>query len=321
MRIHELSSLLLAAALCGLAPVSLAGGDDTSLTTDRKKEIAVTLELALHREPPALSAFDGECKAYACKDGCTEQCKAETAKYVAKVQADPTAYYGEMFAKEPESWKVLAPLIETRFAGEKTTSEQRGIMLDLVAYAPYETSAELSAELWRDNRAAFTEEHVLVFASRGGECFTEELRTRVASGACADIRPAALLAFRGDATGKKSLVTAIKTANLRKDASDALLAALALEGLGKEGVFDRVRTEVGDEALAALDEGDLDRARRLALQAQFFTELAAKGEGKWAKKLDLARLEQKIGYHCESRCGELASAESIFALIETVTPM
>jgi len=319
MRIHKLSSLLLGVALCGLAPTSLAGGnDETYLTTDRKKEIAVVFEQVLHREPPV---FDGACEAAACKDGCTEQCKAATAKYVAWAEADPTAYYGEMFAKKPESWTVLAPLIEDRFAGDETTSEQREVMLDLVAYAPYEASSRLSAALWRQNRSAFTDEHVLTFASRGGECFTEELRARVAKGACADIRPAALLAFRGDATGKKALWAAVETSSPCKDASQALLAALALEKLGKRGTFDRVRADVSEAALAALDEGDLDRARRLALQTQFFAELAANSEGKWAKKVDLARLEKNLGYHCESRCGELASAESIFALIESVTPM
>ena len=320
MRIHKLSTLLAGAFLCGLAPTSLAGEDyGKSLDEDQKKEIVKAFELALQRELPAM---DGPCESKACQESCTEECKAYTAKYVAKMEANPTAYYGEMFAKKPVAWQVLSPMIEKRFGAYATTADQRGIMLDLVAYAPYETSAELSTALWDEDRQAFTEEHVLAFASRGGKCFHEELRARVASNTCGDIRPAALLAFYGDDTGKEALVHAVKQANYGKDACQPLVAALALEKLGHEGSFDRTRQRVSDAALEALDEGDLGRARQLALQAQFFTELAGltEGKGKWAK-LDLAWLNEKVSNHCQSRSDELASAEAVFELIESVTPM
>ena len=111
------------------------------------------------------------------------------------------------------------------------------------------------------------------------------------------------------------LVTAARTKDICCDnVVDTLLASAALKGLGKKEYFNDARVRVKDAVLSALDEGDLDGARGLALSAEFF---AKEAKGKWG----LGYVGRSVSYHCEERSKEVATADQIFALIERITPL
>lgn len=330
MRKKPLFLLLAGATLLASAPAAWTQANygkakqayaEEPLTATEADEVAASFERALRCEIPV---FDDECKAEACKDGCTEECKAATAKYREKVAANPVAYYAEAFSRRPASWKVLAPLVGERFVADRTTAGERAIMLELLAWAPYETAAKLSSHLFAQRADAFTQEHVLAFATRGGKPFEERLREQAiacnAQESPCDIRPAAYFALHESAVGKDALVRVVKHASFEEGpATQPLIAALALERLGQGGVFQAMLGRVQEAAFAALDAGDLERARELGLSAQYFQELAgAEKNGKW---VDLAWLDEKLAGRCAAEAPRLADAHALFLLIESVSPM
>lgn len=336
MRITKLSLLLAGATLLGLAPLTQAQGYDkakkkkaagyekVALTAEEKAEVIANFERALDSQLPVF----GECEYEACAEGCTEECQAKTAKWKEKVAANPTAFYAEAFAKRPASWDVLSPLVEKQFAAEVTSDKQRAIMLELVAYAPYEAGAELSSKLYETNAQAFTTDHVLAFALRGGKPFKTALWAQAEAsnegqGCCADIRPAAFFAFQGEGVGKYALVNTYKTAGQHIEhgsITQPMIAALALERLGKEGLVAELLAQAQDAALVALDEGELKRAKSLAMQAEYFGKLSRSEEGK-GKWLELAWMDEKVAEHCSAKAPEVANADDVFELIESVSGM
>ena len=204
------------------------------------------------------------------------------------MKADPVAYYGEMFAMKPASWQSLAPVIIERYGAEGTTSDQRGTLVELASYAPYESSAKLGTKLYKMDASPFEVEHVLSFASRGGEVFEGILREKVektnGKEGCCDVRPAAFLAMRGDAVGKMTLVRALKEQPLDENTvGSVMIAAVGLEKLGKTGLVEKTQRRVHEAALAALDAGEIDSAREIALQGEVLPrdplELQGEGQG------------------------------------------
>jgi len=336
MRTQKLTLFLAGATLLGLAPLTQAqdykkakkkayGYEKVALSAEEEAQVVANFERALNAQLPA---FDGECKAKACAEGCTEECQAETARWQKKVAANPTAYYGKSFAKRPASWDVLTPLVEKQFAAKATSEKQRAIMLELVLHAPYETGSELGSKLYETYSKAFEQDHVLAFAQRGGKVFKKALYAQAEAsnegeGCCADIRPAAFFAFNGDGVGKYALVRAAKTANVHFEhgsMTQPMIAAMALERLGKEGVVESLLAQAQDAALAALDEGEMKRAKRLALQAEYFQKLSRSEEGK-GKWVELAWMDEKVAEHCSEKAPEVADADDVFQLIESVSGM
>jgi hypothetical protein len=336
MRIQKLTLFLAGATLLGLAPLTQAqdykkakkkanGYEKVALSAEEEAEVIANFERALNAQLPA---FEGECKGKACAEGCTEECQAATAKWQKKVSANPTAYYAKSFAKRPASWDVLAPLVEEQFVAQGTSEKQRAIMLELVLYAPYETGSKLGSKLYEANSEAFGQDHVLAFALRGGKSFEKALYAQAEAsnkgeGCCADIRPAAFFAFHGDGVGKYALVRAAKTANVHFEhgsMTQPMIAAMALERLGKQGLVDELLVQAKDAALAALDGGEMKLATRLALQAEYFQKFSRseEGQGKW---VELAWMDEKVAEHCSDKAPEVADADDVFRLIESVSGM
>ncbi len=316
---NKLTLLVPIAALLATASAWAGGGGDGSPATGRDY-VAAELDKLLQRKLPA--AGEMQCDYPSCASGCTEECKAATAKYIARCQSMPAEFYAGVFNKDAANWPIVAELVRERFACTTTTCEQKGLLLDLACYAPNEIASKLGEELWSVERKSFSPSHVLDFAGRGSEIFTNEIRAQVKKQSCGkdvcDIRPAAFLALRGDASGEKVLQQTLQTACFEQGSiARPMVAALALEDLGRKGVLADVRKQVEKAALDALDAGNLDRARSLALEAEFFTLMMKKSQA-YGKKLDLAWLEERLAGYCQEKSAELADADQVFKRIESV---
>ena len=182
--------------------------------------------------------------------------------------------------------------------------------------------------LYEAKADAFGEDYVLAFALRGGKPFKKALYAQAEAanegqGCCADIRAAAFFAFQGNDVGKPALVQAYKSADQHFEhgaITQPMIAAMALERLGKEGVVELMLAQAGDAALAALDAGEMKRAKGIAMQAGYFAKLSQteQGKGKW---VELAWMDKKVAEHCSEKAPEVANADDVFELIESVSGM
>ncbi len=310
--------LLPIAAVLATASARAGGGDESPMTG--RDYVAAELDKMLQRKLPA--AGEMKCDYPPCANGCTEECKAATAKYIARCQSMPAEFYAGVFNKDATNWPIVADLVRERFGAATTTCEQKGLLLDLVCYAPPEIAGKLGEELWSVERKSFSASHVLDLAARGSEIFTNEIRAEVEKQSCGkdvcDIRPAAFLALRGDKSGEKLLERTLLEACLEQGSiARPMVAALALEELGRKGALADVQQRVEQAALAALDAGSLDRARCLALEAEFFALMMKKSKA-YGKTFDLAWLEERLAGYCAEKSAELADADQVFKRIESV---
>ncbi len=316
MRSLRPTNLLRALTLATLAvPLSAGGGDGEKNCPETQAKQAKTValfEAMLRNEVPS---FEGEtCSAPACAQGCTEECKKKMAKWTAMVVQNPMNHYAYVLGKEPETWDMLVPLIEERYAAQPAV---RATLLDFVASVPFADASDVAAKLWKADRTGFATDHVLLFAISGAEPFASEivaLTKKANVAACADVRPAVFLALQGNDLGKEALARTVKSAP-GGCAATALFAGLGLEKLGVAGALEDVRGKVRESALAALDSGDVGAARGLALQLEYFEK------AKSYPLKSLGQLDQEVGWHCQARADELSCDQSVFALLERVTPM
>jgi hypothetical protein len=218
---------------------------------------------------------------------------------------------GELLAYKlqanPAAWSVVAPLIEERFADE----EVGGRALDVLAAARQSESAQkLAAQLCAADAKAFSSDQVLAFAEQGSEALKAEAFKRAGS----DVRCAAFSAVQGEKRYARALAMAAEQ-KLVSDQSllDAYAAAAGMMKLGYEEHWNRLEERVHDEVLRALDDGAIERARDLAVGAEFCAQGLSKGKG-----YGLAYLDSRLAFHRSVRSGELAEADQIFDLIENL---
>lgn len=218
-------------------------------------------------------------------------------------------------ASSPGSVATLRPLIEGRFLAQDASESQREILLELLAWSESEASVATSEKLFKARPAAFREDHLLVFAPRS-EAFEKPLAKLARKGR---VRPAAFFALQeGHKLAKAAKATLVKAARTKtvdaENLADTLIAALALKELGEKKYVPAVRVKARDAALAALDGGNLDRARRIALMTEFLTEQSG-----YAKST--AYMGSQMAGHVASRSKEVATADEVFELIERISPM
>ena len=309
--IRSLTPLLVLAALA--APAA-GGGDELSCESTK---VADLFEKMLRREAPS---FENEhCTAPECAQGCTEKCLAMTARYQKMVALDPMVYYAYTIGQNRELWDAILPLIQERFSATDACSSVRATLVDFVSRVPYADASTVAAALWKTDAKAFTLDHVLLFAVSGAEPFANEvagLACKANMESCADVRPAVFLALQGKDVGRQALARTVAQADFSKgSASMPLFAALGLEKLGEKGVLEEVRGQVREAALSALDDGDLCRARALALQAEHFDKARS-----YPLK-SLVHLEKDVAWHCEARSKDVSCEGSVFELLESVIPL
>lgn len=67
-------------------------------------------------------------------------------------------------------------------------------------------------------------------------------------------------------------------------------------------------------ALTALDEGDLDLARELAVEARFIAQAYMKGK----REIPFSQIDSKLAYAQRQAAAKLTSADDVFKLIESL---
>jgi hypothetical protein len=300
--IHTALRSALAAALVATLPsTGLAGGEHTAEESSSARALFVAMLSGEQCTPSA----EHECGA-----PCMESWKA-------------SEKLGAMLVKKPASWTVIEPLVFEEFEGQEAS---RGRIITFLASCGSDGCIAAGEELYAKTPASFSETQMLAFAEQESEPFNDELTKRVKKSKCETVLPAAYLAFHGDDAGAKALKKAVAAELDETNVVDALIAALALERLGAEDVTVATHRRVHDAVLAALDEGDLERARGMALRAEAVHKtFAAEGEygGKYgkSKKVSLSYFEKNLGWHVRERSKEVATADDIFTLIEKVTPV
>ncbi len=158
--------------------------------------------------------------------------------------------------------------------------------------------------------AYFSSELLLGFCELGSKSLTGPLAKRVKSGK-ADVGSAAFFALRGDKVGAKVLKAALKQDVSTDTAADVLMAGLALERLGKKGALAHSQEKIHAAALVALDAGDLDQARFIAVAASMM-----QGSNRMSEPA-LSSMKKHCMEYCEkAKEGDLASADKIFEKLE-----
>jgi hypothetical protein len=181
-------------------------------------------------------------------------------------------------------------------------------MLDFLAQGQSPECAELSVELLNSDPAAFGAEHLLLFASGGCEVFGKAVADALGRTQCdtEKLLYAAFLAGKGDKVGQPILESALQ----KPLAAHAYLAAKALEKLGKPTRIEELTKKAHDAALEALDAGDVDHARALALEANLGRETVSEAYAY------LPYFEGRLKWTLGTGTHEYPDAESVFGLVE-----
>ena len=292
------------ALLVGAVP-----GGDHELTEIQKKEITTAFEHCMTADVEAewKALTDRKCA------GEKAQCE-ETGECGLECNCSPS---GELFAyhlkANPAGWTVVKPLMVERFTQKKVTEAEQHRVLDLLAWTGgQEVAVNVAEGLHKKDADAFSRDHILAFAEAGSEALAYEAGARAKE----DVRCAALMVMRGGHYASKALPKACKE-KLATDTAviDAYVAAAALKKAGKKEHWSRLQERVHDEVINALDEGAIDRARDLALGAEFCVEALSKGKG-----YGLSYLDTRLAFHRSVRSGEVTSPDHVFNLIERVSP-
>ncbi len=302
---RKTSKLFLSAALlCGTLAytplVALPTGDGGS--TGTMSDAAVRSLVERFDQVMSQGILCGE----ACmKTGqCTSECVASHEAWKSLTVA---------FQKQPDAWKAVRPLFTQKFRAKETACEVKGRMLDFLAQGQAAECAELSVDLWKGDPQAFGADHLMAFASGGCEVFTKAVADGLAQTKC-DVEKvyyAAFLAVRGDEAGRSVLEAALEPpCGTKGGLARAFVAAKALEKLGAPARIDKLTKKAHDSALAALDEGDVDHARAIALEASFGRESVS---GAW---MHLPYYENRLAWTLGTGSREFPDAESVFGLVE-----
>ena len=301
-------------------PAPADGANAKGLSEKERGEISAVFEELF--TSPGEGAESGKVKEHECKEevGKKGECCGKAKDAFAKTQKKRVSYLVKVLADKPEAWEVVEPLIVDRYACPDSTQADRDRMLELLAAESSKKALSLGGALWKKSPESFGEDQLLMFAERGGKDFAKglaKLAFENGRGArTASIRPAAFLALQGDDTHRKTLVRALKTGACDgRSACDVLVAGLALKKLGEPDALCKARARVHEDVIAALDSGDVERARDMALCAEFLRK------GMESRKcLSLSFLGQRADYHCQARSQSVASADQVFELIEEISP-
>lgn len=222
---------------------------------------------------------------------------------------------------EPAAWDAIAPGLSASFTREDACPETRSRLLSVLLLAPGPRSLAVAEQLLARVPDALGDQAATAFAERGSKAFAGELWRRVESGNDRSVYPAAFLVAHGEPTCEVSLahVQAFwDGAGPDSDLAQVLAAAFALRRAGCEEAVPSVQRELHAMTLAALDGGELERARDLALRADFVAHVVARP----LPAVGLAGLDWAMQEHLTQGSRELAlCGDAVFERIEAVTPL
>ena len=234
-------------------------------------------------------------------------CEGTTETHIAYAHEMPAAFFAQLIMGREDRSEIVRSMVE-RFGDRSTKGTGRAQLLDLAVRLKGQISPAVVQDLWETDRRAFSMEHMVALA----EGAPDELTAAIEKAAKREVLPAAYLALRGDDRGTKVLRRAVKRMDVRKGAAEGAMAAVALSALGDEKALGVVRARFEDAALSALDQGDLESARHLVLEAEFLCKRLVQS----GKRADLHRLSEHAQWYARERSEELASADDIFSLLE-----
>jgi len=299
MRSNQLRRLALPAVLAACAPLGWAAGDDYP--------------------SEAASLFARVLEAGECAPTAEHECNVECERAYEASQK-----LGGLLTGSPETFEAVAPLFREAFEQGGAAREK---LLRFLASCGSSGCTALGDELFAAAPQDFTEAQMLALAEVGSEPMREALLARVKARRAESVLPAAWLAFRGEAAGKSALKQVAATREVDADNVVAVLvSAGALAALGDERALPAARERVHAAVLAALDAGELESARAMALSAELLQSpleqaVRAAAYGASQKAVRVSTLETKVGWHCKQRSAELADADQVFELIERITPL
>ncbi len=294
-----------------------------------KKEQAVAYEqldapalVALVQEVAAAEPADRDAHSchpgdYASYESCAP-CSTEMAveKCTKKLN---TALY-----QDAAGWDPVGAEIARRFSAD-TAPYARERLLRILISSGSEPGFAVAGDLLERAPELFTSEQLVAFAESNAPAFGHELWEQVEAapaGSTCQVLPAAFFALRGKDVGREHLLAAVQAeaagdseARIRR-----MIAALALAHLGEPQHLEQTRARMHAQTLAALDANDVELARRIALEADFFRS-ALQSDGYGKQRTSLVKLEERLNWHCMKRAEQVANASEVFALIEEVTPL
>lgn len=240
----------------------------------------------------------------------SEHCEGTSCNKVAFLKAHPSVYFGHAFAYRPSDVPALLEKVKARFADKLTTDEQETRMLDVISFFPDLANKYAIPALWESSAERFQTDHLMTFAAKGPAGMQKELTSRARK----DVFAAAWLAARGDDVGRKTLMAAVKKLDVEAGCVvEPAIAAIGLASLGDGKALACVGTSLRDASLAALDRGELECAREIALTAEFVSKLGRSG-----KAAELGWCASRVASHCQERAADVASADQVFELLESL---
>ncbi len=260
-----------------------------------------------------LASFD---QVMTCGTECGEECITAGKCTSACVDTHKSRkHIGLTLQKVPAAWKAVGPAIAEKFQAKETTCAVKGRMLDFLAESGMREAVELSCKLFECEPAVFQADHLISFASMGSEVFGKAVADAFPKEKAESKRVllAAWLAGKGDAAGKQVLEDAVaKPCAGEGGVARSFVAAKSLENLGTKVCMDGLSQKARENALAALDAGDVATARRIALEVEFGRKNVS-GSYPYLPYFD-QRLHWTVGFGAH----EYPDAEKVFALVEEI---
>ena len=273
------------------------------------------------------AALESCCAAETCSDegGCMAPCDACETGACNTSHVSPPEAFVKAVTKTPYAFSEARPLIEARFLAEDAADGDRALLVGMLTWCKGDDVVACGERLFEAEPASFTSDHVLAFAAQGSRTFLADLAGRAESG---EVRPCAYFALEGEddrlrKTARKTLERVAKAREVSAETlADQLLAAHALAQVENAEPLTDLRTRIHAAVIAALDGGEVDLARDMALIAEYFARLGKVGKGgPYGKTLGLSHMGFEMRVHCTSRSKEVATADAVFELIERITPM
>ena len=235
----------------------------------------------------------------------------------------PIAALAKELAAKPAGWSEIKGELATAFTCEQACPLVKRRLVELMSMTGCEVAQGVAAELYESSPKSFADDHLLALAERGSKPAWHALMQRWEKKQIESALPVALYALHNDE------VCEVTTATLRAAAADAreahysgsklnqaLACSLALAKHGETEPLASTQLGAHQAVLAALDANQLDQARQIALQAKFFA-----GVSEWKSAFALAFLDQNVEAYCKEAAAEYPTADDVFELIESITPI
>ncbi len=248
-----------------------------------------------------------------------EVTKKKLAKKAKYASCPINALAGEL-AASPAGWKVIEKDLHSAFTCDKACPDVKQRLTWLMGMKGCEVGHGVAADLYESAPQSFGDDHLIALAESGSKPAWKALMARWEADKLESAMPVALYAIHNKKVCDETtriLKSTVKTSDMAATSvNQALACALALEKHGAKEAITYARQKVHGQVLAALDSDELDTARDLALRAKYFH-----GASEWNAPMRLAFLDQEVAGFCKKMAGEFQTADQIFDLIESITPL